>query len=636
MLIGNKLSPNWPEFKGLDIILSWALFLSKVFLLKVLVLAIITISSQASAEDMDLSEQAAQQTAACFERSIEQILSRWRQFYLPVASELRACGDLAVPGLVEAMADESLELRVRQFSARILAQIGSEEAVMALLDASHDDALQSSIYQAARSLHPNSPATSILLEALATSEPSVATTAALGLAQIGSPEAVGGLLEALRDEATREAAFIGLGEINSDSEIAVEVLTAALEDESEVIQVGAAYGLAEIGPNAEVAIPKLADILRVSEAEYSDPEKGSEARAMAAYALGKINPLHVEALKALGITTNLVRRAIIETVEYYPEPIEEVKEIAAEALNEIDNILFLLNWNNENYEWHMIALGHQSDSKLLEAFNEVFLERDIDSEIPLRIIKVIHIHYRGFMALNDQHNSLLYLSNLLLSIIEDKSINIETKRYAVHVLSRLMTRRSIYYEAGEGFILSLTQIIENEKEDIYVRRGATLVLYALIHNASDDSFEFQNIIEELIRIAESSHLRNFWHEDYEHLQSQEMIDWDDVGVGAMAILLDIKDWSFCPNRSLSFRVHYDQSHLLSSSIFLSQLEQENLEFFRAVCQNARLPDDLWEVYEGGSGVDSPALAMSVSQYQRRNQPAICRYGIAQRLVPRCR
>lgn len=183
MLIESVLSPGWAKFKRIAISISKAFFLSKVFLPEVFFFTIIMVASQASAELVD-DWQIVQQTSACSETDLERMLSQWRRFYLPVVSELRACGDLAVPGLVDAMADESLELRIRQFSARILAQIGSEEAVIALLHASRDEPLQSSVYQAARSLNPDSPATLILLEALATSEPSVATTAALGLVRL--------------------------------------------------------------------------------------------------------------------------------------------------------------------------------------------------------------------------------------------------------------------------------------------------------------------------------------------------------------------------------------------------------------------------------------------------------------------
>ncbi|HZG38300.1 MAG TPA: hypothetical protein VEZ50_06410, partial [Nodosilinea sp.] len=530
MLIESGLTPRWTKFIRLAIHLFRIFFLSKAFLSTVFFFAIITMASQAPAELVD-DRQIAQQSPACSETELERMLSQWRRLYLPVVSELRACGDSAVPGLVEAMADESLELRVRQFSARILAQTGSEEAVNALLNSSRDDALQSGVYQAVRSLNPDSPAVSILLEGLTTSEPSVATTAAIGLAQIASPEAVGGLLAALRNEATQEVAFLGLGEINPDSEIAVEVLTAALESESEIVQVGAAHGLAEIGPNAEASISKLAELLRLSEWEYF--HQGSDVRGMAAYALGQINPLHEQALKALGVTVSFYEPEVIETTRYYPEPSEEVKEIAAEALDGIDNILPLLNWNAESQRWHYIALGYQSGSELLEAFDKILLETNADPEIILRAIEVTSsFPTDSFVESGNHHISFPNFFNYLLPIIENKDINIETRHEAFRIIFEhyLFSPHYRLSTVDESVISRLIQVVEDEGEEFEIRHAALalivhLFIYDVNYNVDADR---QKVAEALIKIVESSHLYSLWKEDYEQLQRQGVINWDDI------------------------------------------------------------------------------------------------------------
>ena len=580
------------------------------------------------------THQLARQAYTCTEAELEDLTDRWRASYLPAARALRTCGDPAVPGLIEVMTDETVDLNIRQLSARLLAQIGSEEAIIALLDATSDEALQTSIHRAVRVLNRDSSSVvPLLADALESPEISRATAAAKGLAHIASEDAINALLEALREEASQDAAFIGLGEINSNSSSAVDVLIAALRDESEIIQVGAAYGLAEIGTNAEAAIPELAELLRVSEEEYLHPDEGSEARGMAAYALGKINPLHEEALKALGITVSLGEPAVIGTADYYPELKEEVKEIAAEALDEIDNILFLLDWNRESYIWHMIALIHQPSSELTTTFNEVLSEEEINSEIQLNAIQFIGVYPTSFMPMNNEQDLFLSLFDNLLTIVENQNVDVETKYYGVHTIFEIMNQQQGSYVVHESVVLRLAEIAKNEGEDIEIRQGAVNAINVLLYGGNyHNSPELQYVVEALVEIAEGSRLYSLWREDYEQLQSQGMIDWNDIGAVAMIALLYSTDWSFCSNLSFPYLL-CEENRASPAGVFLSQLEQTNPELFEALRQNARLP---FSPYEGPSFAEAPFLAASVILHQRNNQPAICRYGIAQRLVPRCR
>jgi ABC-type multidrug transport system fused ATPase/permease subunit len=142
-----------------------------------------------------------------------------------------------------------------------------------------------------------------------------AEAAAKALGQIGDPQAVRALIQALRDEKeeVRWAAAKALGEIG-------DALTQALRNEKEEVREAAARALGEIGdPQATLA---LTQALR---------DEKEEVRRAAALALGEIGDALTQALR---------------------NEREEVREAAAKALGEIgDALTQALRNEKEEVRW---------------------------------------------------------------------------------------------------------------------------------------------------------------------------------------------------------------------------------------------------------------------------------------------
>ncbi|MEO0375549.1 MAG: hypothetical protein AAF329_13170 [Cyanobacteria bacterium P01_A01_bin.17] len=591
--------------------LSWVVF--KLFLVTMIGLLPQFESKAAS------TYQLAQRTTPCTEVELEDLIARWRESNFPSGAALRSCGDLAVTGFIEVMTDETVELNIRQLSARMLAQIGSEDAVMALLDAAGDEALQRSIYRAFEVLDRDAlSVVPLLANALGSPELPKATAAAKGLARIASEEAVNALIEALREETTQELAFVGLGEINANSPVAVDVLVDALEDEAEIVRVAAAYGLAELGYGAEAAIPQLTEVLliRVEGSEILFGDYSEEVRGMAVYALGKINPLHPEALRALVITAKLERPDVIENIEYYPEPDSDVRAIAAEALADINDIDLLLVSDSI---WKVVALSYQSDSELLPSVSRVLWAEDTRPEVRREII-----NYIGYRSLE--------FSDLLMQVIEDPSEESSIRVSAIVALASLM-------QPGPEMIdrSIVERLVEVAVEEDNVEIGQTIVATInLPFIYGHDFAELPHVEKALLEIAQRSHLYSLWDEDYE--QIQDSLDWQSAGATAIGHLYVAHDYlqSLCSQNSTDCTDYSDSP----SGRFLNQLKQRNPLLFQALTENARLTVisgyDLLLVSDLIDAIDAPALTTAVSDYQRNNRPAICRYGLAQRVIPRCR
>lgn len=325
-------------------------FLPNIYLVKIVLLAMSLLlgrSAIAFSSDTARPVVALETGNQCTDAEVEYWVERWRRSHLPAGARLRACTDLAVPGLANVLNDDSLSLTTRGLTARILAQIGSIEAVNALLAAAQNSDLQPSIQQAFRVLNPaEQEAVHTLIKALYAESSTTATTAAIALGQIGSEPAILALLEALPSEAHQAAAFTGLGATNPNSRVALTILVTALDSESDLIQVGAAYGLAAMGARAESAIPALVNRLRqgrhqleqelrwgpdavIDNNENPDTfsiqaHQRSNARVMIVYALGEIN---------LGNTRSLT--ALVDTLLISPwgsqELDDNVRDAAVEA-----------------------------------------------------------------------------------------------------------------------------------------------------------------------------------------------------------------------------------------------------------------------------------------------------------------
>lgn len=178
-----------------------------------------------------------------------------------------ALGDLG-PAAEGAVGDLSALLEepnaeVRRESAEALGKIGpaAKTAVHALLGALEDDA------------------------------GAVTVHAALALSRIG-PEAVPELIEALKDEPTRQLIVAILGDIGEPAKGAVETLTGYLADPKLDPEFGreVLLALAKIGPEAKAAIPALIKILEDEE---------HPLRAGAAFALAKLGAKQKEVTRLL-------------------------------------------------------------------------------------------------------------------------------------------------------------------------------------------------------------------------------------------------------------------------------------------------------------------------------------------------
>ena len=562
----------------------------------------------------------AQQSMNCAEETIQSLVLQWKDGSLAAAQSLKNCGDLAVLGLIEVMTDETVDLNIRQLSARMLAQIGSEDAVLALLDATSNEGLQRSVYRAFEVLDRDAlSVVPLLANVLGSPELPKATAASKGLARIASEEAVNALIEALREETTQEAALVGLGEINANSTVAVDTLTAALGDEAEIVRVGAAYGLAELGPDAEAAIPQLTEVLliRVEGSEILFGDYSEEVRGMAAYALGKINPLHPEALRALVITAKLERPDVIDNIEYYPEPDADVREIAAEALADIDDINQLLTSERISV-WKVVALNYQSDSELLPIVRRVLWAEDTRPEVRRQIVDYLGYRSQEF-------------SNLLMQVVEDPSEESSIRVSAIVALASLIQPESEMIDRSIVERLVEVAVAENN-----IEIGQTIVAaLSLPFTYTYDFAELPHVEEALLEIAQRSHLYSLWDDDYE--QIQDSLDWQSAGATAIWHLYVAHDYlqSLCSQNDTSCTDYSDSP----SGRFLNQLKRRNPLLFQALTENARITFisgyDLSLGFDL-SGIDAPALTTSVSDYQRNNRPAICRYAIAQRVIPRCR
>ena len=93
--------------------------------------------SASALEHRSEQEQAAidHQSATCSPSEIEALSARWQASYLPAGATLRDCGDRAIASLIDVMNDQSVQLRTRYLSARLIGQIGSPSAIHSLFSA---------------------------------------------------------------------------------------------------------------------------------------------------------------------------------------------------------------------------------------------------------------------------------------------------------------------------------------------------------------------------------------------------------------------------------------------------------------------------------------------------------------------
>jgi HEAT repeat protein len=225
-------------------------------------------------------------------------------------------------------------------TAEALGQIGGAEAVQALLKAlnAKDRFVWGNTAEALGQIG-GAEAVQALLKALRGGGRGVRGSAAAALRQIGSAEAVPALLPALRggDRGVRGSAAAALGQIGSAE--AVPALLPALNDEDRGVRWSAAAALGQIG-SAE-AVPALLPALN---------DEDSGVRESVAAALGKIEDeaLAHGLLRALAHKEVFVRRKAAQVIGYYTsdnhalealqklattDPDDEVRRAAGDALD---------------------------------------------------------------------------------------------------------------------------------------------------------------------------------------------------------------------------------------------------------------------------------------------------------------
>ena len=112
--------------------------------ISLLTLIVSSLSTSALAQNRpELFQEALDsQSIVCSSSDVETLIGRWRESYLPAGSELRECGDSAIASLTTVMNDDTVPLRTRYLTARLIGQIGSEPAVHSLFTALGNNLLE--------------------------------------------------------------------------------------------------------------------------------------------------------------------------------------------------------------------------------------------------------------------------------------------------------------------------------------------------------------------------------------------------------------------------------------------------------------------------------------------------------------
>ncbi|MEL7351927.1 MAG: HEAT repeat domain-containing protein [Cyanobacteria bacterium P01_A01_bin.116] len=339
---------------------------------------------------------------ACPQQEIDALIRQWRNHYLPAALALRSCGEQALSALKAVMEDEEIKSTTRGLSARLIAQIGSPEAVETILNA----------------LRADSP------------------------------------------ESTSAAALVGLSAINADSPVAIETLIAALSDEEEKIQVGAAYALSTLGPKAKAAIPQLTAIIDIHNrlGRHNSELAPESLRAMSIYAMGQIDPLNHDVLTSLAYST-------IHIITGHVEKSPLVRAIAAEALRNIDrqeNLPALLTaYGSDPVGDVEFILADPANPTPVETILDILSDTNASPEMrrgTLRLTVMQSVRQPALMASHFRG-----LSNALLTILDNDANDFDTRYWATLGLTELVRVGAI--SAVETLQPQLTQLHAKEQNE---------------------------------------------------------------------------------------------------------------------------------------------------------------------------
>ena len=211
----------------------------------------------------------------------------------------------AVQALCGSLADA--DALVRRDAAQALGQLGQPAALPAIrpllarfMEEKDANARRAALDALVSLVGPDERADKALvrelLKALRTDDDDVRRAAALGLGNIGGPDAaqaVGPLCELLRqdDPLFQSQAAAALANIGPQAALAVPALTDALSASDAATRRNAAFALSAIGPRALPAVAKLVALL--------DSKQPDDVRRYAAEAIHKIGPEAMEAIPAL-------------------------------------------------------------------------------------------------------------------------------------------------------------------------------------------------------------------------------------------------------------------------------------------------------------------------------------------------
>ncbi|MBD2565620.1 MULTISPECIES: HEAT repeat domain-containing protein [Nostoc] len=289
---------------------------------------------------------------ACSSLKISQTIERLQSQIVEPTQILLECGTAATVPLIQLLEDESKNTLSRRAAARVLSQIGSQEAIAALIRLVQQNRsdIRDSALRAIADINPQArDAVPILTVAVADKNLEVSKVGMEALRRIDPAvpnQVISFLQEALRSNNAQRRSTVRslLDQLSSNSQPDISLLTQALESQHEPTRAIAAYVLVQLGNKAQVAIPVLTAALF---------DESSSVRDTAACALGRIGSREaitvlITQLKtgneatqtsaAIGLSslTAEAREALPVLIAALRDDNEKVRSMAAYALGQME------------------------------------------------------------------------------------------------------------------------------------------------------------------------------------------------------------------------------------------------------------------------------------------------------------
>ncbi len=210
---------------------------------------------------------------------------------VPAQDQQPPDGNADVAQLIDQLQDD--DPRTRALAARALGDSGDQSAAesLAALVADENATVRQTALAAIHQLEPGDEMIiPLMTKMLGDADPHVVAVATHSLAETG-PNIVPAMIKAMDDEQTIYWAILVLSELGPDAEQAVPVLAEALSHEDEEVRHEAAQALRAVGPKASAAVPNLIVALDDEQVAVQLPS---------VLALGSIGPAANDALDKLG------------------------------------------------------------------------------------------------------------------------------------------------------------------------------------------------------------------------------------------------------------------------------------------------------------------------------------------------